>query len=90
MDSQCKYALIARGDAEMYIRIPTDQAYEEKIWDHASGSLIVAEAGGIVSDLANFQLDFSAGRTLKNNSGIICSNGLLHSKVIEAVKSIES
>ena len=32
MDSQCKYAIIARGDADIYLRIPTNPSYEEKIW----------------------------------------------------------
>ena len=32
MDSQCKYAVIARGDAGIYLRIPTRADYEEKIW----------------------------------------------------------
>ncbi len=32
MDSQCKYGVIARGDAGIYLRIPTRADYEEKIW----------------------------------------------------------
>lgn len=32
MDSQCKYASIARGDASIYLRLPTIKGYEEKIW----------------------------------------------------------
>ena len=32
MDSQCKYAVIARGDAGIYLRIPTRADYQEKIW----------------------------------------------------------
>lgn len=32
MDSQCKYASIARGDASIYLRLPTIKNYEEKIW----------------------------------------------------------
>ena len=44
MDSQVKYAAVARGDASIYLRLPTKPGYEEKIWDHAAGSLVVTEA----------------------------------------------
>ncbi|KAG0231416.1 hypothetical protein BGW42_000243 [Actinomortierella wolfii] len=86
MDSQCKYCSIARGDAEVYLRLPVSATYEEKIWDHASGSLLVAEAGGIVSDVRGNPLDFSQGRTLKNNSGVVAAHAKIHSQVIEAVQ----
>ena len=42
MDSQAKYAVVARGEAEIYLRLPTRAEYREKIWDHAAGALIVA------------------------------------------------
>jgi len=32
MDSQCKYAAIARGDASVYLRLPTRADYRERIW----------------------------------------------------------
>lgn len=32
MDSQAKYASIARGDGDIYLRLPSNRAYEEKIW----------------------------------------------------------
>jgi 3'(2'), 5'-bisphosphate nucleotidase len=88
IDSQCKYAVVARGGAGMYIRIPTVKAYEEKIWDHASGSLIVAEAGGKVTDAYGLELDFGQGRTLKGNKGIVCTSEGIYQKVIAAVTSV--
>ncbi|KAI7816841.1 hypothetical protein BC939DRAFT_29693 [Gamsiella multidivaricata] len=88
MDSQCKYCSLSRGDAEIYLRLPVSASYEEKIWDHASGSLLVAEAGGIVSDIHGKPLDFSKGRTLATNSGVIASHAKIHGKVIEAVQKV--
>ncbi|KAF9205409.1 hypothetical protein BGZ49_004090, partial [Haplosporangium sp. Z 27] len=88
MDSQCKYCSIARGDAEVYLRLPVTASYEEKIWDHASGSLLVAEAGGIVSDVHGKPLDFSKGRTLATNSGVVASHAKIHGKVIEVVQKV--
>lgn len=32
MDSQAKYCSIARGDGDIYLRLPVSETYEEKIW----------------------------------------------------------
>ncbi len=88
IDSQCKYGAVARGDASVYLRLPTRADYEEKIWDHAAGSMVVAEAGGRVTDVNGDELDFSLGRTLKNNKGVVVTNGRLHDRVIDAVKQV--
>jgi len=88
IDSQCKYAAVARGDASIYLRLPTRKDYVEKIWDHAAGWRIIIEAGGQVTDVRGQPLDFSLGRGLSNNSGVIVTNGLIHDQVIKAVKSV--
>lgn len=88
IDSQCKYAVIARGDASIYLRLPTKKEYVEKIWDHAAGSIIVEEAGGTITDVSGKGLDFSLGRTLAGNKGIVGTNGLLHDRVIAAVGEV--
>ena len=49
IDSQAKYAVVARGEAEIYLRLPAKFGYKEKIWDHAGGVLVVEEAGGPIS-----------------------------------------
>ncbi len=85
IDSQCKYAVIARGDASIYLRLPTRKDYMEKIWDHAAGCIIVEEAGGKVTDIFGKNLDFSQGKTLSNNTGVVGTNGELHDLVISAV-----
>jgi len=88
LDSQAKYAVVARGEADIYLRLPTRADYREKIWDHASGALIVAEAGGVVTDVSGRALDFQHGRELTVNRGVIVTNGLLHGPVIEAVRAL--
>lgn len=85
IDSQCKYAAVARGDASLYLRLPTSADYREKIWDHAAGWIVVMEAGGEVTDIRGRPLDFSAGRTLRRNQGVVATNGHLHGRVVEAV-----
>ena len=87
MDSQAKYALLAAGQADIYLRLlsPDRPGYREKIWDQAAGSLLVEEAGGVVTDLDGKPLDFTAGRMLVNNRGICASNNLLHPLIIQAL-----
>lgn len=86
IDSQCKYAAVARGDASIYLRLPTRADYEEKIWDHAAGCMVVQEAGGLISDVTGKPLDFSIGRTLRDNKGVVATNGRIHEQVIRAVR----
>ena len=88
MDSQAKYGAVARGDAVLYLRLPSPKYpdYREKVWDHAAGTLVVEEAGGQVTDLLGARLDFTAGQRLEKNRGVVVSNGALHATVIDALK----
>jgi 3'(2'), 5'-bisphosphate nucleotidase len=88
MDSQCKYATVARGDASIYLRMPTRADYREKIWDHAAGKIIVECAGGRVTDIAGKPLDFRHGRTLQQNQGVVATNGSIHDSVIDAIRGV--
>jgi 3'(2'), 5'-bisphosphate nucleotidase len=92
MDSQAKYIVLAIGMGELYLRLLSSKQpnYKEKIWDQAAGSLIVEESGGLVSDLHGKELDFTAGRTLLNNRGILASNNLLHEEALEALREINA
>ncbi len=88
MDSQAKYAAVARGEASIYLRLPTSSEYREKIWDHAGGSIVVQEAGGTVTDAFGKPLDFTHGRKLEHNRGVIATNGLIHDQVVKAVGEV--
>jgi len=88
LDSQAKYAVVARGEADMYLRLPTRKGYREKIWDHAGGVLVVQEAGGTVTDVHGRPLEFTHGSELAANEGVIVSNGQLHEAVLDAVKAV--
>lgn len=85
MDSQCKYAAVSRGQASVYLRLPTRPGYEEKIWDHAAGFIVLIEAGGKIADTLGKALDFSIGRTLKNNKGIVATSPAVFETVVKAV-----
>jgi 3'(2'), 5'-bisphosphate nucleotidase len=88
IDSQCKYAAVARGDASIYLRLPTRAEYREKIWDHAAGTIIVESAGGRVTDIDGRALDFGRGETLSGNSGIVATSGAIHDEVIDAIRRV--
>ena len=87
IDSQCKYAAVARGDASIYLRLPTRPGYVEKIWDHAGGWAVITEAGGTVTDVRGEPLDFGLGRGLSANKGVIVTNGAFHDEVVAAVRA---
>jgi HAL2 family 3'(2'),5'-bisphosphate nucleotidase len=91
-DSQVKYAVLAQGIAEVYLRLPNDikPDYREKIWDHAAGMVIVLEAGGRVTDMFGKDLDFTQGKKLLNNRGIMVSNGLVHDEILDLINKFRN
>ncbi|MCF6278670.1 MAG: 3'(2'),5'-bisphosphate nucleotidase [Anaerolineales bacterium] len=90
MDSQAKYAVLAAGAGEIILRLlsPKMPNYQEKIWDQAAGSLVLEEASGRISDLAGKPLDFTAGRKLIHNRGVLATNGWLHEAALKALEKI--
>lgn len=86
MDSQAKHAAIASAQADVMLRLPATSGFKEFIWDQAAGALVIEEAGGRVTDLNGSRLDFSAGRRLSRNDGVVASNRRLHDAVLDAVQ----
>jgi 3'(2'), 5'-bisphosphate nucleotidase len=87
MDSQAKYGAVASGNAVLYLRLPSPKypGYQEKIWDHAAGVIVVEEAGGRVTDMYGKALDFSKADRL-DTTGVVVSNGEIHDKVLAALQ----
>ncbi|MDX1548817.1 MAG: 3'(2'),5'-bisphosphate nucleotidase [Rhodothermales bacterium] len=88
LDSQAKYAVVARGQADIYLRLPTRKHYVENIWDHAAGALVVEEAGGRITDVTGTPLDFGHGPKLARNRGVVVTNGPLHEAVVGALGAV--
>jgi 3'(2'), 5'-bisphosphate nucleotidase len=63
----------------MSIEIHLDQ-------DHASASVLIEEAGGVITDVRGRRFDFGLGRTLGENSGMVAARKEIHAKVVEAVR----
>ncbi|KAI5962976.1 MET22 [Candida pseudojiufengensis] len=87
LDSQVKYCILASGQADIYLRLPINDEYREKIWDHAAGNILIYEAGGEVGDIYGNPLDFGKGRFLQSK-GVIAGNKRIFGKVIDAVKDV--
>jgi 3'(2'), 5'-bisphosphate nucleotidase len=90
MDSAAKYAVLTAGGGDLLFRLISPQRpdYFERIWDQAAGYILVTEAGGRVSDLTGSDLDFSRGRHLLGNVGVLASNGRLHEVALEVIGEV--
>lgn len=88
LDSQAKYVVVARGQADLYLRLPTRKGYIERIWDHAAGALIAREAGCVVTDARGRELDFSHGRGLERNAGVVVAPPELHARTLAAIREL--
>jgi 3'(2'), 5'-bisphosphate nucleotidase len=90
LDSQAKYAILAAGAGDLIFRLisPKMPDYKERIWDQAAGSLVAEEAGGRVTDLDGNPLDFTHGRRLEKNRGVLASNAHLHEAALKAIQSV--
>jgi myo-inositol-1(or 4)-monophosphatase len=73
-----KLALIASSDADAtFTLVPKNE------WDICAGVLLVTEAGGTVTHLDGTPAIFNQPKTLLQ--GLIASNGLLHSQLLDLV-----
>jgi 3'(2'), 5'-bisphosphate nucleotidase len=89
MDSQAKHGVIARGGAELYVRLPQPN-YVEWIWDHAAGNVVIEEAGGTMTDVLGRPIDFSLGAQLSPDvRGVLMSaGGAFHSALVDAYAAV--
>jgi 3'(2'), 5'-bisphosphate nucleotidase len=88
VDSQCKYALLAAGRGDAFLRLPPRPDYVERIWDHAAGAVLATEAGAVVSDARGARLDFRHGTGLALNYGICCAHPIFHPRLISAIATL--
>lgn len=85
-DSQVKYAMVARGQADAYFRPP--RGAREKVWDHAAGCLLLERAGCVVSDLHGSPLRWTSP-SLPPHSGILGAPPDLHARLLAAIASFK-
>lgn len=96
LDGQGKYGLLARGEAEYFLRLPKP-GYVDWVWDVAAGYLCLQEAGGMMTDVKGTEIDFSGIGVDRNAKlpdsvqGLLGScGGIFHDTLVDAYASVES
>ncbi len=72
-----KLALVARGEADLYLN--TYDAFHD--WDICAGDILVAEAGGIVTDSGGQTLQYGVAGAWQRH-GLLASNGRIHADAV--------
>ena len=92
MSSLAKIVVLANGRTDFLLRLPSPKSpdYREWIWDQAAGSLILEEAGGMITDMTGKALNFHKGLRLFDNIGIVASNKKVHTELLKLLKQIRS
>jgi len=86
--TQLRYIALTLGACEVVLRTPKPTDAPSHVWDHTGGVMVFVEAGGKVTDLNGKELDFTSGRDLTENFGLIAALENVHSKVVEATKEV--
>ena len=86
--SHVRYASLIIGGGDFLVRLPSGPSSWSCIWDHAGAQLIYRELGGKITDLDGRDVDFSAGRHLSRNRGLVLAKDGLHERVLRAVREV--
>jgi 3'(2'), 5'-bisphosphate nucleotidase len=76
-----KLTLVARGEADVYVN--TYDAFHD--WDICAGHILVAEAGGRVTNLAGQEIHYGVLGAWQRE-GLLASNGLLHEAALATLQ----
>ncbi|AAD19058.1 bisphosphonucleoside 3(2')-phosphohydrolase-like protein [Chlamydia pneumoniae TW-183] len=74
VESQYKYALVAEGAVDFFIRYPFIDS-PARAWDHVPGAFLVEEAGGRVTDALGAPLEYRKESLVLNNHAVILASG---------------
>ncbi|CAH0049511.1 unnamed protein product [Clonostachys solani] len=86
--SHVRYATLILGGGDAQVRVPARPGLPVYIWDHAGTQLIFTEAGGKITDLDGKPMDFSAGRELSNNRGMIIAREAVHADILSGISQL--
>ncbi|WP_066483400.1 inositol monophosphatase family protein [Candidatus Chlamydia sanziniae] len=87
VESQYKYALVAEGAVDFFIRYPFTHG-QARIWDHIPGAFLVEESGGQVTDVFGASLNYNKEKLSLENHPIILASGSkkIHEVTLEALQ----
>jgi len=77
-----KLALVARGEADLYVNDYT--SFHD--WDLAAGHILVEEAGGTVTGLYGETLKYGVAGAWQRH-GVLATNGILHRPTLQCLQS---
>ena len=77
-----KLALVARGDADLYVN--SYEAFHD--WDICAGHILVEEAGGVVTGLGGEKIIYGTSGAWQRQ-GLLASNGLIHAAAVEGCRA---
>jgi 3'(2'), 5'-bisphosphate nucleotidase len=80
-----KGTLVASGIVEAYVA----PGYAGQRWDACPADALVAAAGGILTDTYGDPIDYR-GPSLRNDRGLIASNGLVHERLLRGIEELRS
>jgi 3'(2'), 5'-bisphosphate nucleotidase len=84
LDSQCKYALVADGRADAFMRVPSAKGRSETAWDHVAGLVICAEAGAFAGDLNGAAVRCANGPDLTRSRGVLACDRAIADAIVRA------
>lgn len=84
LDSQCKYALVADGRADAFMRVPSAKGRSETAWDHVAGLVICAEAGAFAGDLDGAAVRCANGPDLVRSRGVLACDRAIADAIVRA------
>lgn len=84
--AQMRYVAIAVGACNAFVKVPLEESYRSKIWDHSGGMLLATELGVKITDLEGNPVDCGLGRTLAGCHGMVVAPASIHGRVLEAVR----
>ena len=80
-----KLGLLATGSHDLYVTFTNKCS----TWDTAAPAAILAEAGGLITDVRGKPLRYDC-ESVKHESGLLASNGAVHESVVTALEPIFS
>ncbi len=91
MESQCKFVLVANGQADLAIRFASNDPARNRdmVWDYAGAVVFAEEAGARMTDCDGAPLRFGRGRAIERNRGILCAASWLHADAVRACRSVD-
>lgn len=84
--SHIRYASLIIGGGDFLARIPSGRESWSCVWDHAGAQLIYREVGGKITDLDGREVDFSRGRYLSGNRGLVLAREGIHGEILAVVR----